>query len=159
MEFTSPSKYIKNTDTNGASLTEHLLNTIRGSWAPERTRKIPTQPGRTKERQKEKRKWDGTSAPGGGTEGEERFLHTGKPPHWWGNQLGQKGSFEGSEESTATSLWQAGHSKTYTDGLCYSPVRHSLRRVCWCGWVLGAGTWGLESRPKEGTAVGCEETA
>ena len=31
--------------------------------------------------------------------------------------------------------------------------------VCGCTQGLGARTWGLESRPGEGTAVGCEETA
>ena len=31
--------------------------------------------------------------------------------------------------------------------------------VCWCGGGLGAGMWGMESRPGKGTAVGWEETA
>ena len=37
-----------------------------------------------------------------GAEGEERFPHLGKPPHWWRDQLGQKGNFWGLEESPAT---------------------------------------------------------
>ena len=30
---------------------------------------------------------------------EERFLHPGRPPHQWGDQPGQKGSFRTSEEN------------------------------------------------------------
>ena len=37
--------------------------------------------------------WDGAVK-------EERFLYPGKPLHWWGDKLGQKGSFRGLEEST-----------------------------------------------------------
>ena len=77
----------------------------------------------------EERKWDGTCALGGGLEGEERFLHPGKPPYWQGDHLGQKGRSGGSEERAATGLWQAGQSEIYTDGLCHSPVCPSLRRV------------------------------
>ena len=85
----------------------------------------------------EERKWDGTSAPGEGAEGEERFTHPGKSHHRWGDQLGQKGSSEVSEESTTTGLWQAGQGKTYTVGSSRSPVCPSLRQVstsangCW----------------------------
>ena len=32
-------------------------------------------------------------------------------------------------------------------------------RVSCCGGGPGAGKWGLESGPREGTAVGCEKTA
>ena len=35
------------------------------------------------------------------------FPHPGKPLHWRGDQLGQKGSFRGLEESAAVSLQQA----------------------------------------------------
>ena len=51
-----------------------------------------------------------------GAEKEERFLHPGKRPHLWGDQLGQKESFRGSEKSTINSLWQAEQRETYTDG-------------------------------------------
>ena len=73
-------------------------------------------------------------------ERENRFLHLGKPPHQQGDQLGRKGSFRGSEESTATSLWQAGQSDTYTDSPCHSPARPSLRHVS----AGVRGGWGLE---------------
>ena len=49
----------------------------------------------------------GPATLGGGAEGKERFLHLGKPPHWRGDQLGQKESFRGSEESTENGLHQA----------------------------------------------------
>ena len=39
-----------------------------------------------------------------GAEGKERFLHLWKPTHWWGDQLGQRGSFLGLEERAATCL-------------------------------------------------------
>ena len=39
VEFTSSHKGIKNTSTNGTVLAEHLLNTGRGPWTPERTGK------------------------------------------------------------------------------------------------------------------------
>ena len=54
-EFISPHKYIKNTSTNGTVLTEHLQNISRRLQTPKRTRKIPLQLGRMKERKKEKR--------------------------------------------------------------------------------------------------------
>ena len=62
------------------------------------------------------------------------------------------------EESTATGMWQAGQSETYTDGLCHSSAQLRLRWVSASaqgGWVLERGVW----RRGEGTAVGCEETA
>ena len=37
---------------------------------------------------------------------EERPLPPGKPPHWPGDQPGQKGSFTASEEHAAACLWQ-----------------------------------------------------
>ena len=80
MKFTSLHKYIKNTSTSGTNLTEYLLNTIGGPWTPKRTRKILTQPGRTKGR-KTKRGNEKGPAPLRGAEGEESFLHSEKPPH------------------------------------------------------------------------------
>ena len=44
-------------------------------------------------------KRDGICTPGGGTEAEKRFPHSGKPPHQWGNQLGQKGNICGCQRS------------------------------------------------------------
>ena len=82
-----------------------------------------------------------------GAEGEERFLYLGKPSHWWRDQLGQKGSFRGSEESPATGLWQAGQSETCTGGLCHIPACPRLRQVSagvHGGWVLEHGVWRAE---------------
>ena len=45
-----------------------------------------------REKEKERRR---DAAPLGGAEGEEKFPHLKKPPHWWGDQLGWKGSFGG----------------------------------------------------------------
>ena len=84
---------------------------------------------------------------GAGPEGEEWFLHSGKSPHWQGHQLGERGKFGSLEESTATSLWQAGQSKTYTDGLCHSPAQPSLSCVSAGvegGWVLEHGVWRMD---------------
>ena len=39
VEFTSSHKGIKDTSTNGTVLAEHLLNTGRGPWTPDRTGK------------------------------------------------------------------------------------------------------------------------
>ena len=39
-----------------------------------------------------------------GAEGKERFLHSWKPTHWWGDQLGPRRSFLGLEERTSTCL-------------------------------------------------------
>ena len=62
---------------------------------------------------------------------EERFLHTGKPPHW----RGLKGSFRALEESAAASLWQPEQRENCTDGQCRCPA---LPRVTCAGrgWVL-----------------------
>ena len=42
MEFIFPHKSIKNTSTNGTILTEHQLNTSRGSWSPKSTKMMTT---------------------------------------------------------------------------------------------------------------------
>ena len=70
--------YAKDTSATGTVLTEHLLNTSRKPWTPKRRRKIPTQPGRMKERKKESGKrrdlwW--------GTKGKKTFPNSGKPTH------------------------------------------------------------------------------
>ena len=58
---------------------------------------------------------------------EERFPHPGSPLHQWGDQLGQKGSFRGSEESAATSLQEAEWRKTSTDSPGHLAALPSLR--------------------------------
>ena len=56
MELISLHKLIKNTSANGAILTEPLQKTSRGPGTRKRTRRIPTEPGRSKERRKRRRK-------------------------------------------------------------------------------------------------------
>ena len=60
---------------------------------------------------------------------EERSPYPGKLLHWWGDQLGQKGSFRGSEESAAVGSQQAEQRKTSIDGLCQLPSVPSPRRM------------------------------
>ena len=87
VELTSPHKYTKSTATHGTVFTEHLLNTSRGPQTPERTRKIPTYPGRMEERKTiENSKRDRTCTPGGGLM-EREFPYLGKPPYCWRDQL------------------------------------------------------------------------
>ena len=79
MKFASPHKYIKNTSTNGRTLTEHMLNSSGRPQTPKRTRIIPMQSGMVKERIKEETGSD--QHPWQGAEGEERFSYSEKPPH------------------------------------------------------------------------------
>ena len=58
-----------------------------------------------------------------------------------GDQLEQKGSLRVSEESPATSLWQAGQSETYSDGPCHSPACPRLKQVS--AVATGAGCWNV----------------
>ena len=70
---------------------------------------------------------------------EETFLHPGKHLHWRGDQLGQKGSFRGSEESATTGWWQAEQREMGTEDRCHLVAIPSPRcmptGVC-RGWVL-----------------------
>ena len=77
-------KYIKNACTFATILTEHLLNTSRSPQTSKRTRKSPSEAGSMKEGLGEKRKeefkkrhqqnqWE--------AEGEEKSLHSEKPPY------------------------------------------------------------------------------
>ena len=47
---------------------------------------------------------------------EERFPHTGKSHHWQGDQPGQSGSFEASEENMAIGFWRVSWKETCTGG-------------------------------------------
>ena len=87
---------------------------------------------------KEKKKEaEGDLQPWEGALEEEMFLHPGKPPHWWGDWLGQKGSFKHLEERAPTSLLQAEHTETCTDGPYNHPALPSLR----CASTGSHGTW------------------
>ena len=50
---------------------------------------------------------------------EERFSYPEKPQHWWGDHLGQKGSFRGLEGSVEAGLQQAEQRETCTEDPCY----------------------------------------
>ena len=63
-----------------------------------------------------------------------------------------------SEEGEMDGLWQTGQSGTYTNGACHSLACPSLDVCLQCTQGLRAGTWGLESKLRGGTAVGCKET-
>ena len=62
------------------------------------------------------------------------------------------------EENTATVV-AAGQSETCTQGTDASPAQPSLRGYLLLHQRLGAEMWGLESRPRQRTAVVCEETS
>ena len=73
---------------------------------------------------------------------EERFPHPGKPLHWQGDKLGQKGSFRGLKEKTAASFQQAKQRETGTEDLCYLtavPSPRSMPASTCRGWVLKLG--------------------
>ena len=103
----SPLQIHQKISTCVTTLTEHLLNTGRSPQTPKRARKSPSNWVRQKTKKKKKKRqrkklgwelhlWEGDVK-------EERFPHTGKSPHQWG----QRGSFGASEESTATSVLRA----------------------------------------------------
>ena len=68
-------------------------------------------------------------------------LSSRETPSLMGDQLEQKGSLRVSEESPATSLWQAGQSETYSDGPCHSPACPRLKQVS--AVATGAGCWNV----------------
>ena len=87
MELVPPHRYIKNTSTNGTVLTEQLLNISGRLWKLKRTRKIPSQLGRMKERKKEKRNQGGINTSGGKLK-VRRSSHTQKTPLTAGKSAG-----------------------------------------------------------------------
>ena len=66
-------------------------------------RKIPTQPGKMKQKQERGNRETGTHV----GELKERVVPSlGEAPSWWGDWLGQRGTFGELEGSTATDLWK-----------------------------------------------------
>ena len=118
------------------------LNSSRGPWISERTRKIPAEPGRTKERRKRKRRGSGlgrVTQPG--DESEEMSPYPGKTLTG-GAQFGQKESLI----LCAKKTWQAAcGSRTEWDlhtGCWPQPCPPSLRGMSTNadkGWVLKCG--------------------
>ena len=114
----------------------------QGTLTTERTRKIPSQRGRTKETRR-KRVRRGSGAGPATLEGSSP---DGREPH---SLMGREGS---------TSQRQAGQSETSADGPDPSPAPPSLRGCPPLHTRVGPQMWGLESRPRQRTAVGSEET-
>ena len=79
---------------------------------------------------------------------EERFLYTGKSPHWW-EQRGSFGKEKSLKKSTVT------ESKVERD-LHRGSVPEMLVQWGGGGWVL---SWVSEVRPSERIRVDCVKTA
>ena len=94
----------------------------------------PSQVGWKKGKKKVGR--DGTS---GGELKVRRRSQTQESPLTAGNQLGQKGTFNGLEGNAATGLWKAGQNKNCTHGLYHWPVHPCLNCVFPYREGLGAG--------------------
>ena len=95
-----------------------------------------------------------------GPKKEERVPHLRKPPHQRRDQKAEQRSVRGYQKRTRTGLWWAGQSETYTDSSCHSPGAPAWDMGSRCRRGLGARTWGLGSKPRERSAIGCfEETA
>ena len=138
LEFISLQKSIKNTSWSGKIL-RALRNTGRGTWTPERTRRSPAEPGRTRKwwrKGKRKRRRMGPAKPCGASE-ENRGLYIQGSPSLWGTQLGQKGSLVLCGKRSQPPAW-----RTEWDlyaGYWPLPCPHSLRgcplmqtrTVCW----------------------------
>ena len=70
---------------------------------------------------------------------DESFPNPGKPPQWWEDQPGWRGSFRASEESTANGLQRAKWRVTCTDNCYCCPELPNLRHSSTGegrGWVL-----------------------
>ena len=92
-------------------------------------------------------------APLGGSWRRGKVAACWESPHRQENQPGQKGTFRSSEKRATTGLRRQGGWDPHIRS-CHRPVPPNLRLV----W-LGAGTQGLEDRPRDRTAAGCPETA
>lgn len=111
-------------------LTAHLLNADRRRpQASKRPRKSPHRWVGQKEKQKrrEKKESGQDQHPLEGTVKEERFLHTGRCPDWWGDQLAEKGSSRTLQKSAAAGLRRAKQREVHTEGQCHHLAHPSLR--------------------------------
>lgn len=94
-------------------------------------------------------------------EGQERFLHPRKSPHLWGDELGDKVSFESYQRKTQQLVYGRQNrvrpiQMVWATALCICQTETCVHQ---CGQGLGAKTRGLESKLEEKTAVSCGETA
>ena len=114
-------EYIYRWNNSHRTPAEHQQKTLDAR----KDRKCPHITGQDKRKKKGKRRGEEVGwnlHPWRGGEEEETLLHPGKPPHQWGNQLGQKGNIRGCWRWEKRLLWQTGQSETYTDGRCHSPA-------------------------------------
>ena len=136
MEFITLKKYIKNTSTNETILIEHLLNISGRLQTPKRTRNIPTQLGRMKERrEKEKRNKKRDQQPWREAEGEGRSPHSEKLPHGGEISWDSKGPFR---DLRRIQQMVCGR-QDCTHALHHSSVHSSLSRESTV--VEGTGCW------------------
>lgn len=138
-------------------LTAHLLNADRRRpQASKRPRKSPHRWVGQKEKQKrrEKKESGQHQHPLEGTVKEERFLHTGRCPDWWGNQLAEKGSFQNPAEK-CSSFSEKSKAERGPHRRSVPPPNTSQMLKHWGGQVPDTEAWALEARPGENTSVGC----
>ena len=144
---------------NGRIFTEPPVNTSCGQWK-DQERFLLWQVGQEKEEGKGTGKeveWDLQTL--GGSE-ERRGLHIqGSSSLVGGAQLRQKGSLILCGKRTHQQSVAARQSETCTQCTDPCPAHPAWEGVHCCRQGLGAEMWHLESRPRQRTAVGCEETS
>ena len=134
VELTSSHKYIKNTSTCGIILTKYLLNAGGGS---QKTKKCKKDHHVTRQDESKDRNQDRT-CPLGRSYEEEKFPHLEQPLLQWGDQPRQKGSFRGSEVSTASGLRQAKQRNQHRGSLPAPCAPQSKMHDCWYAQGLSA---------------------
>lgn len=151
MELISSHKYIKNACMCATVLIKYLLGAGERFYTTKKARKTTRWPGRMKEKHKRKKELRQDLCPWEGTVKEEKFSDPGSPLHWLGDPLGQRGSFRGSGESASTHSGRRNH--------VAQAALPSTGDTCAHVWRAGAETQASTDKPKEGTRVGCTETA
>ena len=145
MEFAFPHKYIKNTSINGTVLTGYLLNTSRRPWIPKRI-------GKKKKKTCNNIRWRKEV---GRDQDLTESWKWGEIPSFreilsqWGNQLGERQSFKGSEGNAAVCVRKDRVRSVYV--ACAAALCIPAWVVCLLVWRgLGAGKWSLEGGPGRG---------
>ena len=145
VEFIATHGYIANSSTDGTILTDHLLNISGKLWTP-------------KKKKKKKRNQKRDQQPWWEAEGERRSPHSEKLPHGGRISCDRKARFGDQRRMQQTVCGR--QDKVRTACRVYTTALHIPEsRVTCCKRGLGAGKWGLQCGPREGTAVGCEKTA
>ena len=158
MEFISLHKSIKNTSWSGKIL-RALWNTGRGTWTPERTRRSPAEPGRTRKwwrKGKRKRRRMGPAKPCGDLKRTEVSISR-EAPHCGELSWDIRGaSFSVGREHGNQ---RGGQSKTCMQATDPCTAHTAWEGVLRCRQGLCAETWGSEGRPRQRTEVAREETS